>query len=402
METHKVITDKQHGFTSKRSCLSNLLINLDEITSQLDDDNLVDQVYLDLQKAFDKVPHQRLLYKLQKYGINGNLLCWVESFLSHRHQRVKVNGSYSNWSRVLSGVPQGSVLGPILFLLYINDLTDNIKYCSCSIFADDTKLAGCANNVEQADCIQEDLNSIHKWCQEWLLSFNKKKCHLLHFGKKDLQLMYHLNGELIAPVEEEKDLGVVITKDLKPAAQIKECVKKANKAQGMIKRTFSYLDKTMMIQLYKVFVRPHLEYCQQIWSPHLQQDIDELETVQRRATKLIPSLENLSYEERLKELNLYSLRDRRMRGDLILMYRIMSGDVKIAPEQLFKMESYNRTRGHDLKVHINKVCKTSLRQNFFTERVSEPWNALPSYVINSNTVDQFKHNYDKWSGIVVG
>ena len=169
----------------------------------------------------------------------------------------------------------------------------------------------------------------------------------------------------------------------------------------MIKRTFSYLDKTILIQLYKVFVRPHLEYCQQIWSPHLQQDIDELEKVQRRATKLIQSIEHLSYEERLKELNLYSLYDRRIRGDLILMYRILSGDIKIAHEQLFKMETDNRTRGHNLKVHINKVCKTSLRQNFFTERVAGPWNALPKYIVNSTSVDQFKHNYDKWSGTVV-
>ena len=158
----------------------------------------------------------------------------------------------------------------------------------------------------------------------------------------------------------------------------------------------------MITQLYKVFVRPHLEYNQQIWSPYLQQDIEELEKVQHRATNLIPSLEHLTYEERLKELNLYSLKDRRTRGDLILMYRIMSGDIKVNQNQLFEMAKDNRTRGHNLKVHINKVCKTSIRQNFFTERVAEPWNALPSYIVNSTTVDQFKHNYDKWSGIVVG
>ena len=179
--------------------------------------------------------------------------------------------------------------------------------------------------------------------------------------------------------------------------------KESKQGTGLIiKRTFSYLDKAIITQLYKVFVRPHLEYNQQIWSPSLQQDIEELEQVQHRATKLIPSLEHLTYEERLKELNLYSLKDRRIRGDLILMYRIMSGDIKIDHNDLFEMAKDKRTRGHNLKVHINKVCKTSLRQNFFTERVAGPWNALPSYVINSTNVDQFKHNYDKWSGIVVG
>ena len=171
---------------------------------------------------------------------------------------------------------------------------------------------------------------------------------------------------------------------------------------GMIKRTFSYMDKTMLIQLYKIFVRPHLEYSQRIWSPYLQQDADELERVQRRATKLIPALEYLTYEERLKELNLYSLQDRRTRGDLILMYRIMSGDMRIDRNQLFEMTNDTRTRGHNQKVHIKKVCNTSLRQNFFTERIAGPWNALPSYIVNSTSVDHFKHNYDKWSGIVVG
>ena len=361
----------------------------------------MDQVYLDLQKAFDKVPHQRLLYKLKNYGISSTLLCWMESFLLNRKQRVKVNGSYSSWGAVNSGVPQGSVLGPMLFLLYINDLPDTLKYCDCSIFADDTKLNGRSNNLSDAEKIQKDLNSINEWTEEWMLSFNKKKCHVMHFGKDNPCHLYHLNGFLISPVNEEKDLGVIISNDLKPDKNIIHCVKKANKVLGMIKRTFSYIDKTMFTLLYKVFIRPHLEYCQQVWAPYLIKDITLLEDVQRRATRLVPSLEGLTYEERLKELKLYSLEERRIRGDLILMYRIITGDIKVDVSQLFTLDTNSKTRGHDKKIKINKVCKTSLRQNYFTERVGIPWNKLPEYIVNSKSVDEFKNKYDKWSGLVV-
>ena len=400
LEKNQIITDKQHGFTRKRSCLSNLILNLEEITSRLDTGDILDQIYLDLQKAFDKVPHRRLIYKLKQYGINGNLLCWIESFLSHRQQRVKVRQQYSKWCNVESGVPQGSVLGPILFILYINDFPQCLKYCSTSIFADDTKLCGKANTPSDAEKIQEDLNATYDWCQEWMLKFNKKKCHVLHYGKKNWKHMYHLNGALITPVEEEKDLGVVISGDLKPHKNIAQCIIKANKVLGMMKRTFTYMDKDIFTVLYKVFIRPHLEYCQQAWSPYLAKDIDMLEKVQKRATKLVPSLRNLSYEERLKELKLYSLSDRRLRGDLILMYRIITKDIKINTNQLFTMEKNSKTRGHAFKVHVDNKSNSDIRRNYFTERVVQPWNNLPNNIVNSTTVKHFKAQYDKWCGLV--
>ena len=161
------LSDKQHGFRSKRSCLTNLLLNLEEITSMVDDGHSVDQIYLDFQKAFDKVPHQRLLFKLEKAGISGGLLSWIESFLSQRTQRVKVNGKFS-----VSGVPQGSVLGPLVFILFINDLPDIVKSASTSIFADDTKLSGKANTQEDTDKIQSDLDALEKWSKIWKLKFN--------------------------------------------------------------------------------------------------------------------------------------------------------------------------------------------------------------------------------------
>ena len=376
------------------------MLNLEDITSKLDNCNAVDQIYLDLQKAFDKVPHRRLLYKLQKYGISNKLLAWIESFLSQRTQRVKVNGKLSRKAKVCSGVPQGSVLGPILFILYINDLPNNLKHCTCDIFADDTKIHATANNLEEAENIQKDLDSLSKWCKEWLLSFNKKKCHLLQFGRKNAKCLYHLDGFLISPVDEEKDLGVIVSQDLKAEKNVTACVTKANKVLGMIKRTFSYLDEEILTQLYKVFVRPHLEYCQQVWAPYLQKDIDILEGVQRRATKLVKCLEGLSYEERLKRTKLYSLEQRRIRGDMILTYRILSGDIKVKPRDIFSLDCYTRTRGHDMRI-ASKLSNSQVRQSFFSQRVATVWNKLPQRIVSSNSVAQFKEQYDKWAGLVV-
>ena len=400
LDDNEYLSNCQHGFRQQRSCLSNLIMNLEEITSMIDNGHSVDQIYLDFQKAFDKVPHQRLIYKLEKAGLSGNLLAWIESFLSHRQQCVKVNGTYSTWTNVKSGVPQGSVLGPLLFILYVNDLPDTIVSCSCSIFADDTKLNGRANSFNDADNIQYDIDKLHDWCNTWKLVFNSDKCHVIHFGNKNPKHYYHIDGRLITPVNYEKDLGVIISADLKAEKNVAYCVSKANKILGMIKRTFSYLNEEMLVQLFKVFVRPHLEYAQQAWSPYLQKDIDLLEGVQRRATKLLKVMEDLPYTERLKKLNMYSIEERLHRGDMILMFRIMTGGIGISKDALFTQVKCSITRGHHMKIQSGKLCKLDLRQRFFSERVIEPWNSLPEYIVNSNSINEFKIGYDKWRGLV--
>jgi len=395
------VNDKQHGFRAKRSCLTNLLLNLEEITSLIDDGNSVDQIYLDFQKAFDKVPHQKLLFKLEKAGISGGLLTWIESFLSKRTQRVKVNGKYSGWRRVKSGVPQGSVLGPLLFILFINDLPDIVKFASPYVFADDTKLSGKANTQEDADKIQGDLNALEGWSITWQLKFNASKCHVLHFGRKNKKYSYQLCNLTLETVTEEKDLGVIISEDLKAEKTVVKNVKKADKILGMIRRTFSFMNKDMLQQLIKVFIRPHLEYAQQAWSPYLRKDINLLESVQRRATKLLGTIAHETYEDRLKFLNLYSIEDRLRRGDMILMFRIMTEDLDIRREDLFPNIKLTSTlRGHHLKVNYSKLANCDVRRNFFSQRVIGPWNELPSNVVECDSVDSFKMNYDKWCGKV--
>ena len=392
---NNLLSKDQHGFVNGRSCLSNLLQTLDELIDSYDKGLIIDEIFLDFAKAFDKVPHQRLLLKLRKYGIDGNLLCWIESFLGSRKQYVRIKNIVSDEGSVNSGVPQGSVLGPILFLLYINDLPTFIK-SKAKLFADDTKIYRVIRSIYDADILQEDLNSLIDWCKEWRMFFNAAKCHVIHFSKKNPNYLYHINGRLIEAPKTEKDLGVVISQDLQPREHIKGVISKANQTLGMIKRTFVHLDKDIFLLTYKSLVRPILEYCHSAWSPHLLRDIDLLETVQRRATKMVIGMNSLSYEERLKKLDLFPLSHRRQRGDLILLYKMFNGLVDMKIEDFFSKKQYKGNRGHNLKLELPKNPNTDIGRNAFSHRVIIPWNSLPHNVINSNNVKAFKWNYDMY------
>lgn len=395
LDENELLSQHQHGFRSGKSCLSNLLEAMDSITETLDAGLPVDELFLDLAKAFDKVPHQRLIYKLSKYGIRGDLLLWIESYLCDRKQKVRIRNAYSRSNKVTSGVPQGSVLGPILFLIFINDVPDHCVHSNLTIFADDTKLS----TVEDADLLQNDINMLLEWCKEWKMKFNVKKCNILHYGKKNQRFIYHLDGFMIKNDKEEKDLGVYMSENLKYSKQVSECIKKANKLLAMIKRTFTYLVKDIFLKTYKVYVRPVLEYCQEIWSPHLIKDIDALEKVQERATKLVPGLTLMSYEDRLKSLKLYSLKERRDRGDLITMYKIYNGMIDINFDELFEKErnlTYTRSHGHKL---MFKRVNGDTRRYSYTQRIIAPWNKLPSYVMECKSVDEFKRSYDRFRGL---
>ena len=191
MEQYHLFNDAQHGFRRQRSCVTQLLDVMNTLTNLIDNNYNVDILYLDFSKAFDTVPHKRLLYKLNSYGIEGNLLKWIESFLTNRKQRVKVNGEYSDYAPVTSGIPQGSILGPLLFIIFINDLPEGVSNF-CKIFADDTKLFGTTDNHLS---IQNDLNLLMKWSEDWQLKFNVDKCNVLHIGKNNPKNDYFMNPE---------------------------------------------------------------------------------------------------------------------------------------------------------------------------------------------------------------
>ena len=301
----------QHGFRKKRSCMTQLLEVMEYLTDFFDEGNAVDIIYLDFKKAFDSVPHQRLLVKIKSYGISGNLYNWITDFLTGRSQRVRVENDFSNHAQVLSGIPQGSILGPILFTIFINDISDGIESV-CRVFADDTKVF---NSVHNAQILQNDINKLVTWTKLWELHFNIDKCKVMHLGRSNNNFDYTMvdctdTNKTISACTEEKDLGVLFDQQLSFKNHIQMAIKKANKILGIIKRTFTHMDSDTFLRLYKTMVRPHLEYGNVIWDPHLKGLSQDLERVQRRATRMVKECSHLTYIERLTYLNLFSFKYR--------------------------------------------------------------------------------------------
>ena len=266
MESNNLFTNCQHGFRSHRSCVTQLLEVMNDFTNYSETKVDIDVIYLDFSKAFDTVPHQRLINKLKTYGIDGNILNWIASFLKDRQQRVRVNNSFSNFEPVLSGIPQGSILGPVLFIIFINDLPDVVS-STCKIFADDTKIYGPSSNNS---IIQSDLLKLLEWSDLWQLKFNINKCHVMRYGNHNEIPPYYMdvsNTKILAQTTSEKDVGVTFTNGLKFETHVNNIVSKANQIIGLIKRSFTFMDKNMFIKLYKCMVRPHIEYANVIWHP---------------------------------------------------------------------------------------------------------------------------------------
>jgi hypothetical protein len=393
LNKNSLISNSQHGFVGGRSCSTNLLATLDAWTETLEDGGCVDAIYLDFAKAFDTVPHERLLEKLKGMGVQGKVLQWIRSFLSDRVQKVIVEGEESGWRDVVSGIPQGSVLGPMLFICFINDLPEEVT-SEVFVFADDTKLF--ARVPEKAKELQQDLDSLQKWSDKWQLRFNTSKCKVMHLGKqKDPHTYYMERDERPAALETtsvEKDLGVNVDEDLNFEEHVETQTSKATKLLGMIRRTFTHIDDVTLPLLYKAIVRPHLEYCNTVWHPKSKRQAETLEAVQHRATKLVPNLKEKEYEERLRALSLPSLYYRRARGDMIECYKYMSGIYNVSSS--FLEVDTGSTRGHSKKLK-KKTATKACRCKYFSRRITNAWNSLPEEVVSAPTMNTFKSRLDK-------
>jgi len=379
------------------------------VTKALDRGVSYDVVLVDFQKAFDKVPFDGMLAKAKAHGIDGELMNWLRNWTEHRRQRVVLNGVDSEWTDVMSSVVQGSVLGPILFLIYINDIDDALQADDEEIyvskFADDTKVGREVNGASDAAKLQMCIDSLVRWCRDWGMSLHPDKCVVLHFGPKNLEFDYYIDNNKIKPEKAARDLGVYVSDTCDTSAHVNKITKKAHGVLSQIRRATVVRDRRTIMMMYKSFVRPLLETSAPAWNPYKRGDVDALEKVQKRALRMIGddgSLCKMSYENRLKTLKIQSLECRRTRGDLLETFKYLNGYNDVDPYRLFSFvrDRHSRdTRSHANNHLVSEKTSLNLRKFFFTNRVTKDWNDLPPMVKEAPSVNSFKNLYDEHIGL---
>ena len=384
----KILPLSQHGFLPRRSCLTNLLSTYDTVTRWLDSGNSCDIIFFDFSKAFDCVSHTKLLYKLQSFGFKTSTVDWIHSSLYARRQRAVLRGSTAQWTEVTSGVPQGSVLGPLLFNIFISDLPAQLV-CDNQSYADDLKIFAPSVN---SDFLQRDVNEVVKWATHNSLTINLQKCAVIHLGSTNPNVPYTLGSSPIPVKTSHNDLGTVIDSSLKFNLHAELVVTRLFKKAHFVLKSFKNLSCYLFSVIYKSFLRPILDYCSQVCRPRFAYSMNRLESCQRRLTKWCTSIRHLPYERRLQLLGLQSVRDRFLRGDLILAYKITHELLDIPASEFFVPLTTN-TRGHPFRIR-GECSRRDVRHNFFTERVTNLWNELPALIVCAPTLNCFKSRLD--------
>jgi hypothetical protein len=341
---------------------------------------------------------QKILAKLKSHGITGDLLSVITDFLHDRSQQTRVGNQLSDTVFLTSGIVQGSCLGPLLFLIYINDVCNIFKgNVTSKLYADDLKLYSTIESELDEDELQICLDDLSKWAETWQLSISIKKCQTLLMGSRALlnytQIncrQYHIGSHNLPSVQSVVDLGVTVDKNISFSEHVQKIVRKASTRCYLIRKCFLSKHTPSLLQAFKVYVRPLLEYNSPVWSPHLHKDINIIEKVQRRFTKRLRGLYNLSYDERLSHLQLERLEARRIKTDVITAYKIIFGKTILNPGDFFSMTSCPiDTRGHPYKL-LAPMCKCDTRKFCFASRVVPIWNKLPTNTTNFTSLNAFK------------
>ena len=396
LESNSLLSPHQFGFRSGHSTNDQLIVTYNDITGFIDSRLVVDLVFFDYSKAFDTVRHVVLIQKLFDIGVCQQILSWIECFLRERSMQVKVSGSISESRSVKSGVPQGSVLGPLLFLIYVNHTISNLE-CHYKIFADDTKLYLSYSSQEFSTgetAVQRDIDALVHTSKSWGLEMNVSKCVCLRFCSRALDAQhvgdspYTVGSKSIRFASSHSDLGVTIDRSLKFHDHIR---RSANVCNALTTNIFSCTlnrEAEFLINIYKSHIRPKLEYCSPLWNVGYMGDLRVLERVQRRWTRAVLGLEDLSYGDRLSRLNLFSFQGRLLRADLILVWKIFNNKCAISPEQVFVMDT-SFTRGHNFKLYLPRT-NLEVRKRFFSVRVIHSWNSLANDTVCSTSLNVFK------------
>ena len=370
----------QFGFLQHRSTLQQLLVLFNELTNSLNKNQQTDVIYLDFKKAFDSVAHNELLYKLWCFGVIDDLWMWCHAYLANRLQYVAINGAVSKILPVISGVPQGSILGPLFFLIFINDIPTAIKSSMILLFANDAKCYKSISTLADCAALQNDANSFIEWSTKWNLLLNEEKCSVLRFTTNSFTIYknYTIKSKPITSKNFEKDLGIIVSADLKWNQHYQFILSKAYKMLGLVRQTFSSANCVSAKRLiYISLVRSQLLYCSPVWHPFLLSDIRCIENVQKRATRFIINDSTLGYKERLMNLNLLPLMMYFEIADIIFMVKCIK-----APTPYFNISDYvtfcsaNTRSSVHLKLKHTKT-KTNLLGQFYFNRIPRLWNSLP-------------------------
>lgn len=394
----KYITTKQHGFMAKRSTDTNLILFTSEVREIVDQNLQMDAVYTDFSKAFDKVNHKILINKLHAFGITDNVLKWCASYLSGRSLRVVVNGKESQPFIAHSGIPQGSILGPLFFSVFINDITRVVNYSDIYLFADDLKLVKSVRNDSDVKYLQDDIDNIQKWCIKNKMILNTTKCLHIKYTRKSckLQSEYFIDGKKLQEVSTVRDLGIHIDSKLRFSEHIDKIISEANRSLGFILRsTKGFRKPSTVIKLYDCLVRSKLEYGSTVWNPNYKVHIDRIERIQIKLIRSLsyrfkPPKSAQTYTDKLKHFNLHQLSFRRSHQDLLFLHKLLNGDID-CPSLLnkFKFNVPARIPRYKCNLLVPKSCKTNLGRYSPVVRMSRLYNEY------NNKIPDIDIHFDK-------